>query len=55
MEPYSVEVKAGAAAVECCSITSFFGEDDQVSIPLFVFFYFFGRRTRWKVGHQWLV
>lgn len=29
--------------MECCFITSFFGEDGQVSIPLLCFFNFFGR------------
>lgn len=29
--------RQGGAAVECCSITSFFGEDGQVSIPLLCF------------------
>ena len=36
-EADSAETKAGGAAVECCSITSFFGEDGQVSIPLLCF------------------
>lgn len=51
-------MKVGGAAVECCSITSFFFFLERMAkfqFPFCVFLNFFGLRTRCKVGHQWLV